>query len=244
MTEMTDVKKDWKVTINPYVSNLASKLMKNAVNADMKLDSKGWQLISEVLSFAAAAEQRMTDQMDRISYLEHLSTTDELTGISNRRGLRNFLGNALAAAARHNEKGVLGFLDLDGFKKINDTHGHLAGDSILRHVAKVISEEIRTTDHVARVSGDEFAIVMTRCTQHEGIERLSQIQKTLDNSKVKFGRKTIPVKCSVGIHPFEAATDPTELIDLADKAMYNDKQTRKAGNDDAPVAINDKAMTQ
>ena len=100
MTEMLRTTPDWKMEINPYVSNLASKLMKTAANADLKFDSTGWQLISEVLSFAAAAEQRMSQQMERIHYLEQLSVTDELTGIPNRRGLRQQLGRTLSSAAR------------------------------------------------------------------------------------------------------------------------------------------------
>jgi len=216
-----------RAEINPYVSNLAGKLMRTAANAEMKFDSNGWQLITEVLSYAAAAEQRMVEQEDRISFLEQLSVTDELTGIPNRRGLRGALGKTLASAARHQEAGVLGFLDLDNFKEVNDTHGHMAGDAVLRHVAKCLKNHIRPEDTVARISGDEFAMILSRCDAHQGRSRLRTLQREINNSVVGYAGHKIKVGCSIGIQHFDGKTDPTTLIEAADKAMYHDKETRK-----------------
>jgi len=216
-----------RAEINPYVNNLAGKLMRTAANAEMKFDSDGWQLITEVLSYAAAAEQRMAEQDDRISFLEQLSVTDELTGIPNRRGLRNALGKTLASAARHQEQGVLGFLDLDKFKDINDIYGHTAGDAVLRHVAKCLKNHIRPEDTVARIAGDEFAMILSRCNGNQGRARLRTLQREINNSVVNYAGKKISVGCSIGIQHFDGKTDPTDLIEAADKAMYHDKETRK-----------------
>lgn len=215
-----------KADINPYVSNLASKLMRTAADAEMKFDSTGWQLITEVLSYAAAAEQRMSEQQDRISYLEELSVTDELTGISNRRGLRQTLGQTLAASARHRETGVLGFVDLDSFKDINDIHGHMAGDAVLRFVAKKLKSHVRPTDLVARIAGDEFAIVLTRCSPIQGRKRIVKLQEDINGSIVKYAGCDIEVNCSVGSTSFDGKSDPMELIESADKSMYENKQIR------------------
>jgi len=216
-----------KAEINPYVSRLASKLMKTAANAEMKFDSNGWQLITEVLSYAAAAEQRMAEQEDRISFLEQLSATDELTGIPNRRGLRSSLGRALASSARHREPGVLGFLDMDNFKVINDEHGHMAGDAVLRHVAKCLKNHVRPEDTVARIAGDEFAMILSRCDAAQGRSRIRALQREINNSSVEYGGKSIKVGCSIGIQHFDGATDPNELIEAADTSMYKDKETRR-----------------
>jgi len=216
-----------RAEINPYVSNLASKLMKTAANAEMKFDSDGWQLITEVLSYAAAAEQRMSEQEDRISFLEQLSVTDELTGIPNRRGLRNALGKTLASAARHHESGVLGFLDMDNFKEVNDVYGHMAGDAVLRHVAKCLKSHVRPDDTVARIAGDEFALILTRCNASQGRARLRTLQREINNSVVQFSGNRIKIACSIGIQHFDSKTDPSSLIEDADKAMYHDKETRK-----------------
>jgi len=216
-----------KAEINPYVSHLAGKLMKTAANAEMKFDSNGWQLITEVLSYAAAAEQRMAEQEDRISFLEQLSATDELTGIPNRRGLRSSLGRALASAARHREPGVLGFLDMDGFKKINDDYGHMAGDAVLRHVAKCLKNHVRPEDTVARIAGDEFAMILSRCDASQGRTRLRALQREINRGHVQYGGKSIKIGCSIGIQHFDGRVNPTELIEAADRAMYQDKETRK-----------------
>nr|WP_281501630.1 GGDEF domain-containing protein [Kordiimonas laminariae] len=169
----------------------------------------------------------MAEQESRINYLEQLSVTDELTGIPNRRGLRAALGRALSSAARHSESGVLGFIDLDGFKAINDEYGHSAGDLLLRRVAKLLTKLIRPVDIVARISGDEFAIILTRCSEDQGRKRLRAIQRAVNELTIEFADTKIPAKCSLGIQPFNGATDPAELIEAADMAMYNDKQTRR-----------------
>lgn len=227
MIEQAANAKHNRTEINPYVSNLASKLMRTAADAEMKFDSTGWQLITEVLSYAAAAEQRMSEQQERITFLEQLSVTDELTGIPNRRGLRLALGQILAASARHREMGTLGFVDLDGFKEINDIHGHTAGDAVLRYVAKKLKALVRPTDTVARIAGDEFAVVLTRCCEDQGRNRLKRLQEEINGSIVRYAGAEIEVFCSVGSTPFDGKSDPAEVIEGADKSMYVNKQERQ-----------------
>ena len=142
-------------------------------------------------------------------------------------GLRSALGKTLASAARHRETGVLGFLDLDDFKEVNDIHGHMAGDAVLRHVARCLKSHVRPEDTVARIAGDEFALILSRCDASQGRARLRTLQREINNSSVNYGGKKITIGCSIGIHHFDGKTDPTELIEAADKAMYHDKETRK-----------------
>ncbi len=218
-----------RADINPYVSNLASKLMRTAADAELKFDSTGWQLITEVLSYAASAEQRMSEQQERISFLEQLSVTDELTGIPNRRGLRLALGQVLAASARHRETGTLGFIDLDSFKEINDIHGHMAGDAVLRFVAKKLKSLVRPTDTVARIAGDEFAVVLTRCDPEQGRKRIKRLQAEINGSLVKYAGSEIEVHCSVGCTAFDGKSDPADVFENADKCMYQNKEARHRG---------------
>jgi diguanylate cyclase (GGDEF)-like protein len=220
---------DKKNEINPYVSKLASRLVKTAASAEIRFDSTGWQLITEVLSYAASAEQRMAEQQERIEHLEQLSVTDELTGIRNRRGLKMSLGRLLATTARYNEEAVLGFIDLDGFKTINDTYGHSAGDMALRQVAKTLKAQTRSSDIIARIAGDEFAVVLTRCAPDQGKIRMRNLQRIINKSVITFNGVKIALECSMGIRPFSGITDPEELINAADTAMYHDKEMRRTG---------------
>ncbi len=227
MTNQVHADLDNKTEINPYVSKLASKLVKTAASAEIRFDSTGWQLITEVLSYAASAEQRMAEQQERITHLEQLSVTDELTGIRNRRGLKLSLGRLLAASARYNEEAVLGFIDLDDFKAINDTYGHAAGDNALRQVAKTLKTHTRTSDIIGRIAGDEFAVVLTRCSAELGQKRILKLQNDINGSIVNYAGKHIEVNCSVGTTEFDGKSDPALLIENADKSMYEDKQNRQ-----------------
>ncbi|UTW54267.1 GGDEF domain-containing protein [Kordiimonas sp. SCSIO 12610] len=228
MTNQAHTGLDNKTEINPYVSKLASKLVKTAASAEIRFDSTGWQLITEVLSFAASAEQRMAEQQDRIDHLEQLSVTDELTGIRNRRGLKMSLGRLMATTARYNEEAVLGFIDLDGFKQINDTYGHAVGDQALRQVAKILKTYTRSSDIVARIAGDEFAVILTRCEANQGIDRMRNLQRIINEAVITHGKQAVALKCSMGIKSFSGLTDPETLISAADVAMYADKEMRKS----------------
>ncbi|WP_374764984.1 GGDEF domain-containing protein [Yunchengibacter salinarum] len=216
--------------INPYVSQLASRLIETATQAELKVDSTGWQLITEMLSFAASAEQRMAEQQERIEALEQLSVTDELTGIANLRGLRRALRETLSHSARHRLSGVLGFIDLDDFKDINDQYGHMVGDSLLRHVASTLGAQVRPTDSVARIAGDEFAVILTGCSEQEGVQRLRQLQRTLNATCLHSPEGRVAVQCSIGVAPFDGLTDPSALIEAADRAMYQDKENRRGAH--------------
>ncbi|MDP6120860.1 MAG: GGDEF domain-containing protein [Rhodospirillales bacterium] len=117
---------------------------------------------------ASRAERRMAEQQRRIAHLERLAATDELTGALNRRGFESALKRHLAEARRHHEPSVLVIADLDGFKPINDTYGHRAGDKVLRRVARLLMNNVRKTDYVGRLGGDEFAVLLTRTSHFDG----------------------------------------------------------------------------
>ena len=129
---------------NAYVANqlnstpISQERLRQLCN-DLGLgkEPRGQALVTEMLNFAAQAEQRIAEQDARIHRLESLSMTDELTGLLNRRGFSFGLKRALQSARRHSEEGILAFIDLDNFKSINDTYGHEAGDLILRRTSLI-----------------------------------------------------------------------------------------------------------
>lgn len=187
-------------------------------------DYKGF--IAQILNLAAQAEQRIAEQEARIQHLESLSTTDELTGLLNRRGFTDGLNRALQAARRYDEEGVLTFIDLDGFKAINDTHGHEAGDLILRRVSELLLGNVRKTDLVARIGGDEFAVLFVHAVKQVGRKRAEILRQILNASTLSYNGAMVPVRASLGCADYSCWSQPDEIMRKADRAMYREKHRR------------------
>lgn len=184
-------------------------------------------LIAKFLSYAAAAEQELADQRERIARLEQLSATDELTGLANRRGFCQALQKALAAARRHQETGLLAYFDLDQFKQINDRHGHLVGDAVLRHVARLLKSASRLEDTAARLGGDEFTLVFPRCGARSGARRVQRIRTLIEKRPFRREGLVLPLRISLGVVSFNSEADFDRLLEDADRAMYADKRERQ-----------------
>ena len=162
-------------------------------------------------------------------HLRELSITDELTGLSNRRGFFAFAQQQMKHARRNNVRMVLFFADLDDLKIINDTFGHVAGDHALTDAARIFVETFRDSDIIARMGGDEFAVIMGNAPD-SGIETVrNRLEKRLEkyNSR-RDGSFRLAV--SVGLTVFDPAKPVTvdELIRQADARMYEQKQQKKA----------------
>lgn len=160
----------------------------------------------------------------RMAQVEALVDTDELTGLLNKRGFTSGLERALAAARRHGDAGVLAYFDLDDFKRVNDTWGHQAGDRVLQGVGQLLSSNVRSCDLVARLHGDEFAVVLLRSTVKHGLEKIASLEARLNTASVPFADIRIPVRASVGAVPYGAGMDVQAALDAADKAMYGRKR--------------------
>ncbi|MDA5193108.1 GGDEF domain-containing protein [Govanella unica] len=218
---------NFDLDLNPYVGRMASRLVQSFTSDFTGREEDRWAIITEVLGFAAEAEQRLCEQRERITELEALTVTDALTGIGNRRGLEDFLHRALANANRHQETGVLAFLDLDGFKTINDSHGHALGDECLRMVAGLLGDKTRTTDYVARSGGDEFVVVLTHCTAADGIRRMRELRRMIDGLDIHHEGQIIGLKASLGVIPYGKGDNYGLLMQESDAAMYADKLSRR-----------------
>ena len=176
------------------------------------------------LTAAKDAERLLAEQHERIAELERLALTDELTGLLNRRAIEAEMGYALAAARRYDERGVLVYMDMDGFKAINDTYGHAAGDEVLRQVARILHDNVRDSDRVGRLGGDEFAILLARTSWEDGLKRADAIDRVVNTTVVDWNGRIIVLKASMGAHRYGA--DDAEILNHADQAMYKIKRGR------------------
>lgn len=171
---------------------------------------------------ADARERRA--QRDKLA---HRALHDQLTGLPNRFLLMDRLATALARLDRRGGEAMLAFIDLDGFKEINDQHGHVAGDLVLRTTARRLRSGLRGCDTVARVGGDEFVILCTEAIDHQTIDVLTQRLRDLVCRPVDGDGWTVDVVASVGAVAFDdAALDADTLMAHADLAMYAAKRNR------------------
>jgi diguanylate cyclase (GGDEF)-like protein len=214
------------------VNGLIERLRANRVFAD-RLTA---QAAEDVLRLAHDAERRLAEQAARIARLEQVASTDPLTGLLNRRGFQEAFRRTLAGTRRYDESGVLLYADLDGFKLINDTYGHAAGDAMLRHVAQVLSEVVRATDYVARIGGDEFAILLTRAARDDGLARTQAIERTLNGAYVPWQGRNLVVMASIGIQAYHQRNHCDAILGLADNAMYKAERLRAAIRAEAEAA--------
>ncbi|MCR9254957.1 MAG: GGDEF domain-containing protein [Alphaproteobacteria bacterium] len=181
------------------------------------------------LSLAIAEAQKIiNDQQERIAALEELSHTDELTGVQNRRGFALEIDRQIMDAARRGRSGAIIFVDLDGFKGINDTHGHAAGDAVLKSVAEFLMDMVRGGDAVGRLGGDEFAVMLAGVDPKKAVRRAHQIHRKLEAIDVTWNGATLPVRASMGTVSFDGSSVAADIMNAADQAMYDAKRSRKS----------------
>jgi diguanylate cyclase (GGDEF)-like protein/PAS domain S-box-containing protein len=158
--------------------------------------------------------------------LRHLADHDDLTGLINRRRFQEELERHLAQGRRYGMSGALLLLDLDGFKEVNDTHGHSAGDRVLQAVADALRDRLRESDIVARLGGDEFAVLLPR----EDPEAAGQVSRALEEAipaEVRTPNGTA-LRVSVGSAPFQDDVQSVDdVLSAADAAMYAAKAERQ-----------------
>jgi len=157
--------------------------------------------------------------------LEYYATTDELTGLLNRRCFFERADHEAYRSQRYERLMVLAMLDLDFFKTVNDEYGHQAGDTVLNEIAKVISDNVRDHDVVGRVGGEEFAIVMPETNAQGGKELCERIRQAIADTRVKVGPHTISVSTSIGVTALrENETGICAAMSRADQALYDSKR--------------------
>ena len=175
-----------------------------------------------------ASYDDVTARVEQDRRTRHEADTDALTGLANRRALERTLDAALArAGARARSVGLL-MLDLDGFKAINDTHGHAAGDEALREVARRLRGCVRERDLVARFGGDEFVVVMTDLGGRSGAvqDSLERIREALAEPLAINGA-TVGLQAAIGTAAFPAdGGNVADLLAHADRGMYAAKGAR------------------
>ena len=173
----------------------------------------------------------ITDRKVAQDELQRLATTDTLTGLPNRYQLGILLDQANRSAKRTGAQHALVFLDLDGFKLVNDTHGHSVGDELITAVGHKLDESLRSSDLVARVGGDEFNVILYDATEADGLAKATELIAAISDVTLSVRGERVQVSASAGVasFPMEDAT-VEDLTSFADIALY---QAKDAGRNQA-----------
>jgi two-component system cell cycle response regulator len=155
--------------------------------------------------------------------------TDKLTGLYNNGYFRHYLKNELKRADRHHHPVSLLMLDIDNFKLVNDRHGHLAGDKLLKEIADRLNESIREIDVLVRFGGDEFAIILPYTQKENAAAIAERIRLAIENCAVAVNDQTsITLSMSIGVADYAPGVDTAhDVIQKADKALYTAKLNGK-----------------
>jgi diguanylate cyclase (GGDEF)-like protein/PAS domain S-box-containing protein len=173
--------------------------------------------------YRGAASNITAGKLDREN-MYRLATTDQLTNLLNRHRFVEELERTVSLARRHKTRGVILFIDLDRFKEVNDTHGHDAGDAILRAVSTILLDAVRTTDIVARLGGDEFGIIMHDIEVDQARQKVQTIIDNINGLEVDYDGAKLQVTMSIGMVEFpQEDKTGSNLIMNADLAMYRAK---------------------
>ncbi|MEC9369048.1 MAG: GGDEF domain-containing protein [Pseudomonadota bacterium] len=195
--------------------------------ADMPTEvrSEVMRLMDELDSLKAELDQAR----QRVNQLETMADEDPLLPVLNRRGFERELARAIAYMKRHNTTDSLVYCDLDGFKAINDTLGHAAGDAALKRVADVLIGQLRSSDIIGRLGGDEFAMVLHHADADAAERKAAQLCAALAADRFSHEGKPVALGMTTGTTQLLESDSVQSALSRADRLMYSRKRSHRAG---------------
>jgi diguanylate cyclase len=173
------------------------------------------------------AEQRIHSLEAKLQHMSELVREDQLTGSLNRRGLDDVFERETARSDRRGTPLCVALLDLDDFKRLNDTYGHQAGDNALKHLVKIVKETLRTMDVIARFGGEEFLILLPETTVEAASQTMTRLQRELTRHFFLHENEKLLITFSAGVALRQPNEEQAALVRRADQAMYEAKKTGK-----------------
>jgi len=186
----------------------------------------------DVSESGIAALERLTGELAelraKLEAAEALADRDALAPVFNRRAFLRELHRTMSEVERYKTPAAVIYIDLDGFKAVNDEYGHSAGDAVLRHVGLLLTDSVRESDVVGRLGGDEFGVILNRATAEEAAVKAAALSDKINSSAILYAGVPHRIRASVGVHPIAIVEDPETAIARADEAMYAEKHARRA----------------
>lgn len=205
-------------------------VLREVISATRAMSEESLQVRDELRSIKArteATEAELNKLYTELNRLSNQARHDALTGVLNRQGMEEALEIEIARVRRKDSSLCLAMLDIDNFKKINDSRGHAAGDEALAHLANVVREALRPQDTLARYGGEEFVVILPETTLDDGVQALQRLQRELTARLFLSGQDKILITFSAGVAQLGADETGLEALKRADLAMYQAKRAGK-----------------
>ncbi|MDD2832865.1 MAG: GGDEF domain-containing protein [Methylotenera sp.] len=236
LVEMTESTSDYHDKIEGYQQKIATtenigelNLLLNNILEDTRAIGLSVQRTRDEFSQsqkqAQEAERRIQELTAELDYIGQVAHQDYLTGALNRRGMDEAIAREFGRADRHNTMLCIAMLDIDHFKKLNDTLGHATGDEALTHLVRVLKDVLRTTDVLARYGGEEFIIILPDTPQDEAVKVITRVQRELTKNFFMHNNERVLITFSAGVAERIAGETPEQIIPRADAALYQAKHS-------------------
>jgi diguanylate cyclase len=205
-------------------------VLREVISATRAMSEESLQVRDELRSIKArteATEAELNKLYTELNRLSNQARHDTLTGVLNRQGMEEALDIEIARVRRQDSSLCLAMLDIDNFKKINDSRGHAAGDEALSHLAQVVREALRPQDTLARYGGEEFVVILPDTVLEDGVQALRRLQRELTARLFLSGQDKILITFSAGVAQLGTEETGLQALKRADLAMYQAKRAGK-----------------
>ena len=193
-----------------------------------ELTPKVREAIMTLMAEVDRLRQEVEEQRARVSNLERLADQDPLTPLVNRRAFVRELSRIVSFSERYGTPASLIYFDMNGLKKVNDTHGHPAGDAALQKVASVLLDNVRESDLVGRLGGDEFGVLLAHADEEASAEKATQLMEAIQAQPLVWEGIEIEISLAYGNYTFKGGEDANAAIAAADREMYVRKHAGRA----------------
>lgn len=185
-----------------------------------------WLLGMGLIGFVALSSKRESAERERAEQAEELASHDGLTGLYNHRMFYSLLKDEIVRSQRYNYPASLLMLDIDHFKRVNDTHGHQAGDVILKGLSDLLVKQARAIDRVCRYGGEEISVILPETGMEEAVQMAERIRCAIEDHRFDIGQgQSTRITVSIGVASLPAQeTSVEKLVAVADKALYEAKE--------------------
>jgi len=210
----------------PFASTVATVTANVLGIPEAEFTTRVRQAVMKLMADVDNLRQELGSLRSRLEDAERAADQDQLLPILNRRAFVRELSRHIASVGRYGAPASLVYFDLDGFKTVNDTHGHAAGDAVLKHFTEMLGAHVRESDVVGRIGGDEFALILPHAREEQANRKAASLVDALSASPALWSGAVLSVRLSYGVFELRPGDSAETALSHADNAMYARKRNK------------------